>query len=138
MNRIFYAINDKKFYSGEKQIGILNLCQWLCNFLEQFWKISTFSFTKLGVSQTNRETTCYMGIWLEMVIMIMTDDRIVMMLILIRKYNGTGKPFFAKVKQSAPREKDKLILHLIRKGINCKCEFNNRNSAFYHITVQLK
>ena len=130
MNRIFYANNYEKFYSGEKQIGILNLCQWLCNFLQQFWKISTFSFPKLGVSQTNRETTCNMGIWLDMVRMIMTDDRIVMMLILIRKYKGVQnrqtifrQEIIAKVKQSAPRAKEKLILHLIRKNINCKSEF---------------
>ena len=77
LNRIFYATNYEKLYSEGKLIGILSLCQWLCNFLQQCWKISTFSFPKLGVSQTNRETTCNMGIWvwLEMVMMILTASQ---------------------------------------------------------------
>ena len=57
------------------------------------------------------------------------NDRIVMMLISIRKYKGVQnrqtifhQEIIAKVYQSAQRKKEKLILHWERKGIICKCE----------------
>ena len=57
------------------------------------------------------------------------NDRIAMMLISIRKYKGEQnrqtifhQEIIAKVYQSAPRKKETVILHLVRKGINYKCE----------------
>ena len=51
------------------------------------------------------------------------------MLILIRKYKRVQnrqtifhQEIIAKVYQSASRKKEKVILHLVRKGINYKCE----------------